>query len=338
MNPNSYQSAPNALTALTNYSNSEKHLGSSVEDNVGGQVNFSKQTSSSPSNNVQYQTFFPLKLHRIISDPRNEDVIRWLPSGKAFIIADKKRFAVEILPRFFSQACKFTSFTRKLTRWHFSRIPRGPLIGAYHHDLFFENQEHLVSPLTQRKTPNHIFQDSLLPFFFFIHQCYQMVCKIESSGSKRLSVNQFKVPDIFRQRTVTNASHDASSTHQHVYPVPQTAMIPNALQHPSLNPLYTIEDRRKYQMVTVDPNQNYSIQPQPPLMLNEMYQKASFRPKMEWAQNEIFGSQVGNMLRVEENIRKLKLAQEQHENIVMMQMYEAQRKMYGDNSIGKFPV
>lgn len=165
-----------------------------------------------------------------------------------------------------------------------------------------------------------------------------MVCKIETSGSKRLSVNQFKVPEIVRQRTATNASHDASSSHQHVYPVPQTAMIPNALQHPSLNPLYTIEDRKKYQMDTADPNQNYSIEPQPPLMLNEMYQRASFRPKLEWAQNEIFSSHVGKMLRVEENIRKLKLAQEQHEHIVMMQMYEAQRKMSGDKSIGKFPV
>ncbi len=80
--------------------------------------------------------FFPLRLHDIISDPSTDDIIKWLPSGKAFIIADKKRFAAEILPQCFLQHCQFTSFTRKLTRWRFSRVPRGPLIGAYYHELF----------------------------------------------------------------------------------------------------------------------------------------------------------------------------------------------------------
>ncbi len=91
------------------------------------------------------QSFFPLKLHEIISDERNFDIIQWLPSGKAFIIVDKKRFAKEILPRFFTQQCKFTSFTRKLTRWRFNRVPRGPLIGAYYHELFLRDQKNLVS-------------------------------------------------------------------------------------------------------------------------------------------------------------------------------------------------
>jgi hypothetical protein len=91
------------------------------------------------------QTFFPLKLHQIISDESNSGSISWLQSGKAFIIVDKKRFAEEILPRFFSQQCKFTSFTRKLARWRFNRVPRGPLIGAYYHELFVRDNQNLVS-------------------------------------------------------------------------------------------------------------------------------------------------------------------------------------------------
>jgi hypothetical protein len=102
------------------------------------------------------QTFFPLKLHQIISDESNSESISWLQSGKAFIIVDKKRFAEEILPRFFSQHCKFTSFTRKLARWRFNRVPRGPLIGAYYHELFVRDNQNLVS--------------SWIPFFHLFNQ------------------------------------------------------------------------------------------------------------------------------------------------------------------------
>lgn len=52
----------------------------------------------------------------ILSIEEYHDIIRWLPHGKGFIIADKKRFADEVLPKHFKQA-KFTSFTRKLNRW-----------------------------------------------------------------------------------------------------------------------------------------------------------------------------------------------------------------------------
>jgi hypothetical protein len=36
------------------------------------------------------------------------------------------RFAAETLPRYFSKKSKFTSFTRKLNRWNFTRVTRGP--------------------------------------------------------------------------------------------------------------------------------------------------------------------------------------------------------------------
>jgi len=53
----------------------------------------------------------------ILSDERNQDVARWLPHGMGFVIESKKRFAAEILPRYFARQAKFTSFTRKLNRW-----------------------------------------------------------------------------------------------------------------------------------------------------------------------------------------------------------------------------
>ena len=78
---------------------------------------------------------FPQKLMDILNDDQNSDIIKWLPCGTAFMIVDKKRFAAEILPQYFKQT-QFTSFTRKLTRWNFIRVPRGPLMGTYYHKFF----------------------------------------------------------------------------------------------------------------------------------------------------------------------------------------------------------
>lgn len=64
-----------------------------------------------------------------------QEIVTWLPHGKAFIIYQKKRFASEVLACHFKQS-KFTSFTRKLNRWGFTRITTGPETGAYYHPLF----------------------------------------------------------------------------------------------------------------------------------------------------------------------------------------------------------
>lgn len=99
----------------------------------------SKVSSTTAPSDASQRIFFPLRLHALVSDKATDEIIRWLPSGKAFLIVDKKRFAAELLPKFFPQSCQFTSFTRKLSRWRFNRIPRGPLIGAYHHKLFVKD-------------------------------------------------------------------------------------------------------------------------------------------------------------------------------------------------------
>ena len=58
----------------------------------------------------------------------------WQPHGRAFKIHDRKRFATEVMPRFFKQS-KFSSFTRQLRIYGFSRIScPGPDKGAYYHE------------------------------------------------------------------------------------------------------------------------------------------------------------------------------------------------------------
>lgn len=59
---------------------------------------------------------FPLKLHRMLKYAaleNLENVVSWMPHGRAFKIHDSKVFASTIMPKFFNQS-KYTSFQRQL--------------------------------------------------------------------------------------------------------------------------------------------------------------------------------------------------------------------------------
>jgi hypothetical protein len=73
----------------------------------------------------------PMQLKEILSDADNQDAISWLPHGKAFLVLDRKLFVQKVLPRYLGKATKYTSFTRKLSRWNFVRVGSGPDEGAW---------------------------------------------------------------------------------------------------------------------------------------------------------------------------------------------------------------
>lgn len=83
----------------------------------------------------------------ILGDKANENVITWLPHGKAFIVYQKEKFANDILPRYFKET-KYTSFTRKLNRWGFERINKGPEVGAYYHKHFQRSNPHRCTKMS----------------------------------------------------------------------------------------------------------------------------------------------------------------------------------------------
>ena len=85
---------------------------------------------------------FAQKLFDLLESGYHSDIITWLPGGKAFIVLDKKRFASEILPHYYKES-QYTSFTRKLSRWNFTRVPRGPYMGAYYHKNFRSDNREL---------------------------------------------------------------------------------------------------------------------------------------------------------------------------------------------------
>lgn len=84
----------------------------------------------------------------ILDDPRNTELIAWLPHGRAFVIYRKREFAADVLPKYFQKFAKYSSFTRKLNRWGFVRVTRGPETGAYYHPLFRRSEPRLVLQMT----------------------------------------------------------------------------------------------------------------------------------------------------------------------------------------------
>ena len=56
---------------------------------------------------------FPEKLHELLSTEAQEDIVSWLPHGRAFLVRKPKAFTSEIMGKYFKQT-KLTSFQRQL--------------------------------------------------------------------------------------------------------------------------------------------------------------------------------------------------------------------------------
>jgi len=144
-NPREELSVAVALTALGNQSASTSPAHSPVNLPMTSRNASPVQTKSSSKSSNPFKGAklnFAQKLFEILEDPENTDIIKWLPGGKGWIMMDKKRFANEVLPVYFKQT-QFTSFTRKLSRWKFNRVPKGPYMGAYYHKFFRRDRKYL---------------------------------------------------------------------------------------------------------------------------------------------------------------------------------------------------
>eukprot|EP00566_Odontella_aurita_P012750 CAMPEP_0113543870 /NCGR_PEP_ID=MMETSP0015_2-20120614/10395_1 /TAXON_ID=2838 /ORGANISM="Odontella" /LENGTH=462 /DNA_ID=CAMNT_0000444071 /DNA_START=86 /DNA_END=1474 /DNA_ORIENTATION=- /assembly_acc=CAM_ASM_000160 len=111
-----------------------------------------KQSSAGSEKTSNKPEMFPLRLHRMLSDPSVRETITWLPHGEAFAVLLPDLFAESVLPKYFPESAggrgarksaagavnkaKYPSFTRKLNRWGFRQINKGPDSGAFHHPLF----------------------------------------------------------------------------------------------------------------------------------------------------------------------------------------------------------
>mmetsp|Transcript_2384 Transcript_2384/g.5260 ORF Transcript_2384/g.5260 Transcript_2384/m.5260 type:complete len:105 (-) Transcript_2384:815-1129(-) len=59
---------------------------------------------------------FPAKVHRMLSDDCNNDVITWMPHGRSFKVLNREELVSRVIPNYF--VCgKYESFTRQLNGW-----------------------------------------------------------------------------------------------------------------------------------------------------------------------------------------------------------------------------
>lgn len=96
---------------------------------------------------------FPEKLHHMLEQTEREglaDIVSFYSHGRAFAIHKPRRFAEDIMPRFFKQT-RLTSFQRQLNLYGFRRISQGPDNGGYYHELFLKGRPGLCVNMKRTK-------------------------------------------------------------------------------------------------------------------------------------------------------------------------------------------
>eukprot|EP00980_Cylindrotheca_fusiformis_P012274 scaffold2999_cov113-Cylindrotheca_fusiformis.AAC.9 len=103
-------------------------------------------SNSSGNSNSSKEPNFPAKLHAILSSPKYQDIISWLPHGRSFRILRLKEFEETILPEYFRHG-RYPSFTRQLNGWGFQRVNEGPEYNSHYHELFLRGRPELVKQM-----------------------------------------------------------------------------------------------------------------------------------------------------------------------------------------------
>lgn len=104
---------------------------------------------------------FPVKMHRILSNPMYSHIITWMPHGRAFKILKREELIRDVIPGFFV-CSKYESFTRQLTAWNFKRLyASGPDEGCYYHEAFLRGMPELTCFI--RRLPQNVGKSTKYP-------------------------------------------------------------------------------------------------------------------------------------------------------------------------------
>ena len=120
-NPSSDATAevPSTITVVSN--GGAPDAGDASGSSDAEEASASEYDENPTADALKIQKTFPQILQEILATPEYQPIAHWLPDGFSFIIADKRRFSDEILPKYFRVAL-FHSFIRKLNRWGFRRV------------------------------------------------------------------------------------------------------------------------------------------------------------------------------------------------------------------------
>jgi hypothetical protein len=101
----------------------------------------------------QRAAVFPDKLQDMLEySERNNltHVVSWQMKGRAFKVHNIELFMKHVMHKFFKQT-KYESLQRQLNLYGFTRIPKGPMKGCYHHPLFLKGGRPLSRGMMRRK-------------------------------------------------------------------------------------------------------------------------------------------------------------------------------------------
>jgi len=93
----------------------------------------SSSSQESVPNNIRVQVL-PVKLAAILDEPRFQDIICWMPHGRAWKVLRPKEFTERVASNYF-QYPNYNSFIRLVNAWGFRRIKTGVDANAYFHEV-----------------------------------------------------------------------------------------------------------------------------------------------------------------------------------------------------------
>ena len=137
-------------TPDTSLSNTEDNMAAQQEASASGEHS---GTGSASRKKYQRAAVFPDKLHDMLEYVETsglESIASWQMDGRAFKVHNISRFMKDVMPLFFKQS-KYESLQRQLNLYGFTRVPKGPMKGCYHHPLFIKGGRNLSSGMARRK-------------------------------------------------------------------------------------------------------------------------------------------------------------------------------------------
>jgi hypothetical protein len=203
------------------------------------------------SNYVQ----FPWKLHILLDEAEsngNSGIISWLPTGNAFKVHDKKKFAELVMPKY-SQSNKYKSFQRNLNLWCFQTLTKEPNKGAIFHPYFIRGYPDRCHLMRRIKVKNNSMSQKIslselrsAPPTASTSSCITPVKSFDADASNTASVQPFDACQLALLAGAFSNNHQQMQQESLMHMLATTIPTRNLIPPPSLsNALLNVATRQQ---------------------------------------------------------------------------------------------